>query len=352
MSKPTHVDQSAHIGRQVLLLATDRSGSIIGETVNGNTEVIAYSAYGERSARPGSTGKLGFNGQVFETHIGWYLLGNGYRAYNPRLMRFHSPDSWSPFRRGGLNPYMYCVGDPVNRSDPTGHAPLFPWLPHGLRKTVSRTVDFLFGGSSMTGANRGKAITATATVESVVGPMRPEKENILKAFGTLGTIVGGAPGARRHPGSMGLDMGITTPKHHPGYAAGAARDALTHRSSPSAPQASEAISGRHGSAAAPHQLPPSYTEAVPLWNADTFAASHDRRSYTVNSMSSPRENHFANSRPRVPTAEQRALEMHQAQMAAQHAAQQAQLQAALAALDNLQQDAAQLRATNRICRIL
>jgi RHS repeat-associated protein len=121
MSKPTHVDQSAHIGRQVLLLATDRSGSIIGETVNGNTEVIAYSAYGERSARPGSTGKLGFNGQVFETHIGWYLLGNGYRAYNPRLMRFHSPDSWSPFRRGGLNPYMYCVGDPINYSDPTGH---------------------------------------------------------------------------------------------------------------------------------------------------------------------------------------------------------------------------------------
>lgn len=39
-------------------------------------------------------------------------------------MRFHSPDSWSPFGGGGLNAYMYCMGDPVNRVDPTGHG----WL--------------------------------------------------------------------------------------------------------------------------------------------------------------------------------------------------------------------------------
>ncbi|WP_263597304.1 RHS repeat-associated core domain-containing protein [Pseudomonas fluorescens] len=64
---------------------------------------------------------MGFNGELREARIGWYLLGNGYRAYNPILMRFHSPDSWSPFGRGGLNAYMYCVGDPVNFSDPTGH---------------------------------------------------------------------------------------------------------------------------------------------------------------------------------------------------------------------------------------
>ncbi|WP_434706426.1 RHS repeat-associated core domain-containing protein [Pseudomonas sp. Z1-12] len=46
---------------------------------------------------------------------GHYLLGNGYRAFNPGLMRFNSPDSLSPFGEGGLNAYAYSVGDPVNR---------------------------------------------------------------------------------------------------------------------------------------------------------------------------------------------------------------------------------------------
>lgn len=48
-------------------------------------------------------------------------MGAGYRAYNPALMRFHSPDSWSPFGAGGANAYAYCGGDPVNLSDPSGH---------------------------------------------------------------------------------------------------------------------------------------------------------------------------------------------------------------------------------------
>jgi RHS repeat-associated protein len=106
---------------RVVLLATDRSQSIIGEIVDGQTKTIGYSAYGEQSAQQKVETRLGFNGQLREADIGWYLLGNGYRAYNPRLMRFHSPDSWSPFGGGGLNAYMYCVGDPVNRADPTGH---------------------------------------------------------------------------------------------------------------------------------------------------------------------------------------------------------------------------------------
>ena len=52
---------------------------------------------------------------------GLYFLGNGYRAYSPTLMRFLRPDSLSPFGAGGVNPYVYCLGDPINRVDPTGH---------------------------------------------------------------------------------------------------------------------------------------------------------------------------------------------------------------------------------------
>ncbi|POQ04291.1 MULTISPECIES: RHS repeat-associated core domain-containing protein [Pseudomonas syringae group] len=61
-----------------------------------------------------------FNGELLDSITGHYLLGNGDRAYNPVLMRFNSPDSLSPFGKGGLNAYAYCGGDPVNRTDPDG----------------------------------------------------------------------------------------------------------------------------------------------------------------------------------------------------------------------------------------
>ena len=66
---------------------------------------------------------IGFNGALHEPD-GWQLLGNGRRLYNPILRRFHSPDSLSPFGKGGINAYAYCSGDPINSTDPTGAFPL------------------------------------------------------------------------------------------------------------------------------------------------------------------------------------------------------------------------------------
>lgn len=63
---------------------------------------------------------LAFTGQLLEPQTGFYLLGNGTRAYDPALMRFISADRQSPFGKGGINTYAYCVGDPVNRLDPAG----------------------------------------------------------------------------------------------------------------------------------------------------------------------------------------------------------------------------------------
>lgn len=67
---------------------------------------------------------LRFSGQRKQSATGHYLLGNGYRAFNPVLMRFHSPDSLSPMGAGGMNCYAYCGGDPVNNTDPSGHMKL------------------------------------------------------------------------------------------------------------------------------------------------------------------------------------------------------------------------------------
>jgi len=106
---------------QTRLLATDGQRSVLAARTTGQRDDAAYSPYGHRQS-PASVGRLGFNGELPESATGHYLLGNGYRGYNPQLMRFNQPDSWSPFGAGGLNAYAYCVGDPVNRRDPTGHA--------------------------------------------------------------------------------------------------------------------------------------------------------------------------------------------------------------------------------------
>ena len=55
-------------------------------------------------------------------HCQLYLLGHGVRCYDPAYGRFLSQDIFSPFSIGGVNPYGFCSGDPVNRSDPSGYA--------------------------------------------------------------------------------------------------------------------------------------------------------------------------------------------------------------------------------------
>jgi len=104
------------------LLSTDLQRSVLHTLKKDHPRhPIAYSPYGHRPALSGLLSLLGFNGQQPDPVTGHYLLGNGYRAFNPVLMRFNSPDSWSPFGKGGLNAYAYCMGDPINFHDPSGH---------------------------------------------------------------------------------------------------------------------------------------------------------------------------------------------------------------------------------------
>ncbi|MCL6705190.1 RHS repeat-associated core domain-containing protein [Pseudomonas sp. T1.Ur] len=124
---------------ETTLLATDQQRSVLRALDATQPHPLAYTPYGHRAPENGLLSLLGFNGERPDPVTGHYLLGNGYRAFNPVLMRFNSPDSLSPFGKGGLNAYSYCVGDPINRQDPTGHFSFFRWLRRLMPKAARST---------------------------------------------------------------------------------------------------------------------------------------------------------------------------------------------------------------------
>ncbi len=104
---------------------------------------------------------LGFNGQWADPLTERYLLGQGYRAFSPVLMRFLCPDSWSPFGDGGINCYAYCVGDPVNVQDPTGH------MPKGFRRLFGLGSKASEASASASTANLLKSSHSMASISSL-----------------------------------------------------------------------------------------------------------------------------------------------------------------------------------------
>jgi RHS repeat-associated protein len=112
-------------GKQTVLLGSDAQGSVVSEA-GAAVSTPAYLAYGYRPDDEGAS-DIAYAGELKERDVGWYLMAS-YRAYNPVLMRFHSPDANSPFGHGGLNAYAYVSGDPVNRIDPSGEG-FMDWLP-------------------------------------------------------------------------------------------------------------------------------------------------------------------------------------------------------------------------------
>lgn len=75
------------------------------------------------------------------------------RAYNLTLMRFHSPDSFSPFAIGGRNAYLYCHGDPINSTDPSGRFAIPLML--GLTGIVGGAVPLITSSQPGSGGDDG-----------------------------------------------------------------------------------------------------------------------------------------------------------------------------------------------------
>ena len=96
------------------------SGTLIGEYV--------YDAWGNLLEEPTNGVLLAnpfrYRGYYYDSSIGLYYLNSRY--YDPETGRFLNEDLISylePETIGGINLYAYCLNDPVNNIDPSGHFP-------------------------------------------------------------------------------------------------------------------------------------------------------------------------------------------------------------------------------------
>lgn len=182
-SKPAN-----HMSR-TLLLAGDSKNTVLAEMA-GRIHRLVYSPYGQQSSPQEVMTHLGFNGELREAKTDWYFLGMGYRVYNPRLMRFHSYDKFSPFGKGGLNGYAYCGCEPVMRADPNGEGWVF--------KVFAYLNEFFSGSGSGGGSLR---ITNTAVVPVSTSRSTFSTPSRLKPLGK----------SRKHSSAFP----VRQPDHHP-----------------------------------------------------------------------------------------------------------------------------------------
>nr|WP_180203519.1 RHS repeat-associated core domain-containing protein [Pseudomonas sp. SbOxS1]NYU03236.1 RHS repeat-associated core domain-containing protein [Pseudomonas sp. SbOxS1] len=147
LAQRQHMDNKIDI----TLLTTDLQGSVLNALDAHRLHPIAYTPYGHRLPSNGLLRLLAYNGERPDPVTGHYHLGNGYRQFNPVLMRFNSPDSLSPFKKGGVNAYAYCSGNPVLNTDPTGRTL------EAILNTMKSSIKF----------RAGNGMLSTATVEAV-----------------------------------------------------------------------------------------------------------------------------------------------------------------------------------------
>ena len=162
--------QQQGVEHATTLLAIDQQRSVLNTLkANHQAQPIAYAPYGHRQATNGWMSLMGFNGERPDPLTGHYLLGNGYRAFNPVLMRFNSPDSLSPFGKGGLNSYAYCAGDPVNFSDPTGHFNPIKIMAITATSITTQVADFAPAVHYIRpGISTGRAINAIKQMDELI----------------------------------------------------------------------------------------------------------------------------------------------------------------------------------------
>ncbi|WP_432288798.1 RHS repeat-associated core domain-containing protein (plasmid) [Aminobacter sp. BA135] len=210
-----HRDHLASV-RQV----TDATGATV--------EATGYAAYGERLASGFQTQK-GYIGERHDPETGLIYLNARY--LDPILGRFISPDDWDPTKPGvGTNRYAYAQNDPVNKSDPNGHAAGDPgyWAPGAVPafNTGSRSAD-VFLNSLGSGVNT--IVNPVIDIAASAAPYSPALDNFAMTaagMGPPGALTGAvAQGTGRLAGLGGtIRAGILSRPITPASAAASAAE--------------------------------------------------------------------------------------------------------------------------------
>ena len=206
----TAAERVAGPGERSTLLASAPGGSVLLEA---DTEVrpLAYAPHGHRD-ETSARATPAFNGEWHDAGSGCYLLGPGHhRPYSPTLGIFLAPDTASPFGAGGLNTLAYCVGDPVNLSDPSGH--FWKWIVAGvgLALGVVATVASFGAASAAVGAMAAGGIAALT--KSGAAAIAGTVLGALSVSAEVGAMAAGAAGDQKAAailGFVGLGLGIAS----------------------------------------------------------------------------------------------------------------------------------------------
>ena len=127
----------------------DQSGNVaaVWNTSNSIVARYTYDPYGYTVASSGSvTQPLRWKGREYDSETGLYYMRARY--YDPTVERFISEDPIGLV--GGINPYAYADGEPVNRADPSGLASGCTWVCE-----AKVTVGSLDGGPGTTTTSPG-----------------------------------------------------------------------------------------------------------------------------------------------------------------------------------------------------